>query len=89
MDLLLEDREPWQGPWGHGAPLQLLRPQAWLFDRAAHPPSSPRLAPSGANLSLQAAKHEHVMVPQMALINLPPGVSRLDPELGTPREPLP
>lgn len=34
-------------------------------------------------------KHERVMVPQMVLINLPLGVPHLDPELGSPTEPLP
>ena len=33
-------------------------------------------------------KQEHVMVPQMVLINLPPGAPCLGPELGTPAEPL-
>lgn len=28
------------------------------------------------------------MVPQMVLINLPPGAPRLDPDLGTPADPL-
>ena len=28
------------------------------------------------------------MVPQMVLINLPPGAPHLDPDLGTPADPL-
>lgn len=73
-----------------GDPLQLLRPQAQPSDRAAPTFPRPHLAPSGANLSLQALKHEHVMVPQMVLINLPLGGHLcLGPELGTPTESLP
>lgn len=78
----------WQGPQGDSVPLQLLRPQAQPSDRAAATLHRPHLAPSGANLSLQAVKQEHVMMPQMVLINLPPGAPRLDPDLGTPAEPL-
>lgn len=76
--------------WRRGAPLQLLRPQAQPSDRAAPTFPRPHLAPSGANLSLQALKQEHVMVPQMVLINLPLGGHLcLGPELGTPTESLP
>lgn len=86
--LLLEEWGPGRGLGGDGAPLQLLRPQAQPSDRAAAILRRPRLAPSGASLSLQAVKQEHVMVPQTVLINLPPGAPCLGPELGTPAEPL-
>lgn len=77
---------PWQGPQGDSAPLQHLRPSHLIG--AAATLRRPRLAPSGANLSLQAMKQEHVMVPQMVLINLPLGAPRLDPELATPARAL-
>lgn len=72
---------PGRGLGGDGAPLQLLRPQAQPSERAAPTLPRPHLAPNGANLSLQAVKHEHVMGPQMVLINLPLGAPLPGPRI--------